>query len=63
MTSILIFTFLTILSAVGVWIIRQYAERRRIMDHPNERSSHSAPTPRGGGRAIVIVVLAAGIVA
>ncbi|MCL4270511.1 MAG: hypothetical protein KJZ72_13245, partial [Anaerolineales bacterium] len=63
MTSILIFALLTILSALGVWIIRQYAERRRIMDHPNERSSHSAPTPRGGGVAIVIVVLAAGCVA
>ncbi|GAB4401232.1 MAG: glycosyltransferase family 4 protein [Anaerolineales bacterium] len=63
MTSILIFTLLTILSAFGVWIIRQYAERRRIMDHPNERSSHSAPTPRGGGLAIVIVVLLAGIFA
>lgn len=63
MTSILIFALLTILSALGVWIIRQYAERRRIMDHPNERSSHSAPTPRGGGVAIVIVVLVAGIFA
>jgi UDP-N-acetylmuramyl pentapeptide phosphotransferase/UDP-N-acetylglucosamine-1-phosphate transferase len=61
-TSILIFTLLTILSALGVWIIRQYAERRRIIDHPNERSSHSAPTPRGGGLAIVIVVLVAGCV-
>jgi UDP-N-acetylmuramyl pentapeptide phosphotransferase/UDP-N-acetylglucosamine-1-phosphate transferase len=61
-TSILIFALLTILSALGVWIIRQYAERRRIIDHPNERSSHSAPTPRGGGLAIVIVVLAAGCV-
>lgn len=63
MNSILIFALLTILSAIGVWIIRQYAERRRIMDHPNERSSHSAPTPRGGGLAIVIVVLIAGCVA
>ena len=62
-TSILIFALLTTLSALGVWIIRQYAERRRIIDHPNERSSHSAPTPRGGGVAIVIVVLAAGIFA
>jgi UDP-N-acetylmuramyl pentapeptide phosphotransferase/UDP-N-acetylglucosamine-1-phosphate transferase len=62
-TSLLIFILLTILSALGVWIIRQYAERRHIIDHPNERSSHSAPTPRGGGLAIVIVVLAAGCVA
>ncbi len=63
MTSILIFALITILSALGVWIIRQYAERRRIIDHPNERSSHSEPTPRGGGLAIVIIVLIAGSVA
>jgi UDP-N-acetylmuramyl pentapeptide phosphotransferase/UDP-N-acetylglucosamine-1-phosphate transferase len=61
--SILIFILLTVLSTTLVWIIRQYAERRRIMDHPNERSSHVNPTPRGGGLAIVIVVLAAGSVA
>ncbi|MCK6569343.1 MAG: glycosyltransferase family 4 protein [Anaerolineales bacterium] len=62
MTSILVFILLAILSALGVWIIRQYAERY-LLDHPNERSSHSAPTPRGGGLAIVVVVLAAGCVA
>jgi Fuc2NAc and GlcNAc transferase len=28
--------------------------RQGILDHPNERSSHSVPTPRGGGIAIVI---------
>lgn len=58
-----IFLLLALFSFILVWIIRQYAERRRILDHPNERSSHSAPTPRGGGVAIVIVVLASGIVA
>ena len=25
--------------------------RRRVLDHPNERSSHEVPTPRGGGVA------------
>lgn len=33
--------------------------RAGIMDHPNTRSSHSAPTPRGGGLGIVLGVLAA----
>jgi Fuc2NAc and GlcNAc transferase len=33
--------------------------RHAVMDVPNERSSHSVPTPRGGGLAIVAVVLAA----
>ncbi|MEP6475495.1 MAG: glycosyltransferase family 4 protein [Gemmatimonadota bacterium] len=31
--------------------------RREILDHPSERSSHSRPTPRGGGLAIVVTVL------
>lgn len=31
---------------------------RQLMDRPNERSSHSAPTPRGGGIAIVVAFLA-----
>jgi len=34
-----------------------YAARRRLLDVPNERSSHDVPTPRGGGLSIVIVFL------
>jgi Fuc2NAc and GlcNAc transferase len=30
---------------------------RSVLDIPNERSSHSTPVPRGGGVAIVVVVL------
>lgn len=30
--------------------------RRAILDHPNERSSHSVPTPRGGGLAVLPVL-------
>jgi UDP-N-acetylmuramyl pentapeptide phosphotransferase/UDP-N-acetylglucosamine-1-phosphate transferase len=29
--------------------------RRRLLDHPNARSSHQRPTPRGGGVAFVLV--------
>lgn len=60
MTSILFFIVITLLSYLGVWIIRRYAEQRQILDHPNERSSHSLPTPRGGGLAIVLGVLGTG---
>lgn len=35
-------------------ILRRYALARSLMDIPNERSSHSVPTPRGGGVAIVV---------
>src|SRR5471032_2230481 len=53
-------TFLWLLLAVFAvsWgltlILRRYALARSLMDVPNERSSHSTPTPRGGGVAIVV---------
>jgi UDP-N-acetylmuramyl pentapeptide phosphotransferase/UDP-N-acetylglucosamine-1-phosphate transferase len=61
MSPISLFIALAILSYLGVWIIRRYAERRQLLDHPNERSSHSMPTPRGGGLAIVLLVTGTGI--
>lgn len=44
---------------VGTWIARKYAIRRELIDHPGERRSHSIPTPRGGGIALVIAMLVA----
>ena len=37
--------------------VRAYALARQLLDVPNVRSSHSTPTPRGGGVAIVVAVL------
>lgn len=45
-------------SVVLTGLARRYALARTLIDRPNERSSHAVPTPRGGGLAIVIVVLA-----
>jgi Fuc2NAc and GlcNAc transferase len=46
--------------AVAAWMLtgamRRYALARQVLDHPNERSSHTVPTPRGGGVAIVVAV-------
>lgn len=39
--------------------LRRYALARSIIDVPNARSSHSVPTPRGGGVAIVLAFLIA----
>lgn len=39
--------------------LRKYALARSLMDVPNARSSHSTPTPRGGGVAIVVAFLLA----
>ncbi|MFK0312807.1 glycosyltransferase family 4 protein [Pseudomonas sp. NPDC090233] len=46
-----------LLSFVGTAALRRYAISRSLMDVPNQRSSHSAPTPRGGGVAIVLAFL------
>lgn len=40
-------------SLVLTGVVRTYA-LRRLLDVPNERSSHQSPTPRGGGIAIVL---------
>lgn len=53
-----------LLSVAGTRVVLSWLERRQILDHPNERSSHSRPTPRGGGLAVTVAVLAAwGLVA
>ena len=39
-------------------VLRSYALHRSIIDIPNARSSHTVPTPRGGGLSIVVAFLA-----
>jgi Fuc2NAc and GlcNAc transferase len=46
-------------AAVLTGWIRAYALRHRILDMPNARSSHTVPTPRGGGISIVAMSLGA----
>ena len=46
-------------SLVLTGVLRRYALSRSLLDIPNARSSHSVPTPRGGGVAIVISFLLA----
>jgi Fuc2NAc and GlcNAc transferase len=40
-------------------LMRRYSLSRSLLDVPNDRSSHSVPTPRGGGGAIVLTFLGA----
>lgn len=61
MPNLLVFIFLTTLSYFGVSLIRRYAESRQLLDHPNERSSHAIPMPRGGGLVIVALVFGTGL--
>jgi Fuc2NAc and GlcNAc transferase len=43
-----------LVAVVGTWLQRRHSLRSGLMDIPNARSSHSAPTPRSGGVAIVL---------
>ncbi|MBH3425768.1 MULTISPECIES: MraY family glycosyltransferase [Pseudomonas] len=54
MTYWYIFPFVALVSLLLTAALRQYALRRSIIDVPNARSSHTVPTPRGGGVAIVL---------
>lgn len=56
--------FLLVLAVAGTscfltFTLRRYALTNSLIDIPNARSSHSVPTPRGGGVAIVVVFLCA----
>ena len=46
-----------ILGGAGGWIITRWGIRLSLMDHPNERSSHYKPTPKGGGIGILAAFL------
>ena len=53
------------LTALGLsaWLTQRFcdpASRLHILDHPNERSLHTRPTPRSGGIAILFGLLAGG---
>ncbi len=44
-------TFLA--SLVGTRLVLGWLRHRDILDHPNHRSSHDVPTPKGGGIAVI----------
>jgi len=62
---LLTFFLAVALAAFAAWgLLRSLLPnlRRRLLDQPNARSSHSQPTPRGGGVAFVLVAAAASAV-
>ena len=46
-------------STAGVWVSIRIARRAGVLDIPNERSSHTVPTPRMGGVPMVAAALLA----
>ena len=48
-----------LLSGLATGALIPILRRRNVLDRPNDRSSHAAPTPRGGGIALIGTVLLA----
>ncbi len=57
MIDIVIFAVVFCLSYVGVALFRRFGIQRKLLDIPNERSSHTVPVPFGAGIIIVIFCL------
>lgn len=57
MTALWLIPICFVVSWALTLLLRRYALAKSLMDVPNERSSHSIPTPRGGGVAIVVTFL------
>lgn len=57
MAEIFIYAGVFIAACFGVRIFIAWSRRRKLFDIPNERSSHTRPTLRGGGLIIVVVCL------
>jgi len=55
--SIAVFAGTSLAAWALTWVVLRALRRRQILDHPNERSSHDDPTPRGGGIAVVAVLV------
>lgn len=52
-----IFCGAAMVTALATWGIIGLLKRWAVLDLPNQRSSHDIPTPRGGGLAVIPVVL------
>lgn len=64
--ELLVLAICLAVSAILTRYLISHANVRQLLDIPNERSSHSTPTPTGGGMAFVVTficfLLAAGLV-
>jgi Fuc2NAc and GlcNAc transferase len=53
---VITFALAAVVAAALVGLARWDAVRRGLIDHPQERSSHAVPTPRGGGLGLLLAV-------
>lgn len=61
-SMILLFIASAVASFLFCFPVIQFLRKRQVLDRPNERSSHVVATPRGGGLAIIGVLIPAFLV-
>ncbi|MBO6734692.1 MAG: glycosyl transferase, partial [Roseitalea sp.] len=62
MSALLILTGLAAaLSCFATRALLALLRRAAVLDHPNDRSSHVIPTPRGGGIAVIASIAVAAL--
>ncbi len=54
MLYLYLYLYLFLVSFLLTYFIKNYAIKKSLVDIPNDRSSHTTPTPHGGGIAIVV---------
>lgn len=59
MAELALFLGASVASSLLTAVVRHLAIRHALLDVPNARSSHTTPTPRGGGLAIAAITLTA----
>jgi UDP-N-acetylmuramyl pentapeptide phosphotransferase/UDP-N-acetylglucosamine-1-phosphate transferase len=55
--NLMLYVISFFIGGAGGWIITKWGIRLSLMDHPNKRSSHHQPTPKGGGIGILAAFL------
>lgn len=58
LSQAILFILIATVTLGGTGVLLPFLRSREILDHPNERSSHKTPTPKGGGIALMAVILA-----
>lgn len=59
MIAIIIFAVVFCVAYVAIRLFRRWSVERKLLDIPNERSSHTDPTPHGAGLIIAVICLTA----
>ena len=58
---LLVGVLIALTSFLLIAITLRYLKQKAVLDHPNERSSHTTPILRGGGLPVVAIILIAWI--